>query len=114
MDEAQLVDSFYSKDDFCHVKPCDVLGEDFVLDEHSHQITTGQELHEHVQEGVVLECGVQFNNPRAVRFGENITFRSYVGQLIFFELCSVSVMLLQSLHGGFDRTISCLTSDFSA
>ena len=66
MDEAQLVDGFYGKDNLCHVKPCDVLRENFVLDQHSHQIAAGQELHKHVQEGIVLERRVQLNDPGAV------------------------------------------------
>lgn len=48
MDEAQLVDGFYCQRDFCHVKSSDVLREDLILDEHSHQVATRQELHEHV------------------------------------------------------------------
>ena len=58
MDEAQLVNSVYCEGNLSHVEACDVLGKDLVLDEHGHQVTTGQELHEHVEEGVVLESGV--------------------------------------------------------
>ena len=64
--ETKLVYSLYRQCDFGHVEAGNVLGEDFVLDQHSHQITSGQELHEHVKESVVLEGGVQFDNPRAV------------------------------------------------
>ena len=66
MDESKLVDSLNGKCDLGHVKPRDTLREDFVLDQHGHQITTGQELHEHVEEGAVLERRVQLDNPRAV------------------------------------------------
>ena len=86
MDEAQLVYRLYGEDNFCHVEACDILGEDLILDEHGHQVTTGQELHEHVQEGVVLECGVQLDDPGAVRLGENVTFGAYVSQLVLLEL----------------------------
>ena len=55
MDEAQLVHSFQSQCDLGHVEPSDVFREDFVLDQHGHEITTWQELHEHVEEGRVLE-----------------------------------------------------------
>jgi hypothetical protein len=51
VDEAQLVHSLNSQNDFCHVESCDILAEDFILDEHCHQVTTWQELHEHVEEG---------------------------------------------------------------
>jgi hypothetical protein len=56
--EAKLVDSFNREGDLGHVETRDVLCKDFVLDEHSHQITTWQKLHEHVKEGIVLESGV--------------------------------------------------------
>ena len=73
MNKAQLVYSFYGKDNLRHVEPRDILCKDLILDEHSHQITTGQELHKHVQEGVVLKCGVQLDDLGVVRFGENVT-----------------------------------------
>lgn len=94
MNEAQLVDSLYGQNDFCHVEPCNILGEDLILDEHGHQVTTRQELHQHVQEGVVLEGGVQLDDPGTVRFGENITFGTHVGQLIFLKLCRVNSSFL--------------------
>ena len=55
MNETELVDRLYSKRDLGHVEPRDVFGEDFILDQHGHQITTGQEFHEHVKEGAVLK-----------------------------------------------------------
>lgn len=89
MDETELVNGLNSENDLCHIESCDVLCENLVLDEHGHQITTRQELHEHVKESIVLECGVQLDNPRAVRFGEDVTFGSYVGELVFLKLRSV-------------------------
>lgn len=53
--ETQLVDSLNGQSNLCHVESCDVLGENFILDEHSHQVTAGQELHEHIQKCVILE-----------------------------------------------------------
>lgn len=58
MDEAQLVHSFQSKGNLGHVEAGNVLGEDLVLDQHGHQVTTRQELHEHVEEGRILERSV--------------------------------------------------------
>lgn len=55
MDETELVDGFDGQDNLRHVEASDVLAEDLVLDEHCHQVTTGQELHEHVEECRVLE-----------------------------------------------------------
>jgi hypothetical protein len=114
MDETELVNGFNSENNLCHVESCDVLREDLVLDKHSHQITTRQELHEHVKEGVVLECGVQLNNPRTVRLGEDVTFGAYVGELVFLELRSVRLSSAKLARLILVRTISCLTSDLSA
>lgn len=86
MYEAKLVDSLNGQGELGHVETRDILGENFVLDEHSHQIATGQELHEHVQEGVVLESRVQLDNPRAVRLGENVTLGADVSKLVLLEL----------------------------
>lgn len=91
MDETELVDSFNGENNLRHIESCDVLRENLILDEHSHQVTTRQELHEHVQEGIVLEGGVQLDNPRAVRLGKDVTFGTYVGKLVFLELRSVSI-----------------------
>jgi hypothetical protein len=66
MDETELVDSFDGKRDLSHVESSDILGKDFVLDKHSHEIASGQELHEHVEERVVLKRSVQLDNPRTV------------------------------------------------
>jgi hypothetical protein len=71
--ETKLVDSLYRKRDLGHVEARNVLGEDFVLDKHGHQVTTWQKLHKHVEEGVVLEGRVQLDNPWTVGFGENVT-----------------------------------------
>lgn len=111
MNEAKFMYSFNRKYDFGHVKAGDVLCEDFVLDEHRHQITSRQELHEHIQEGVVLERSVQLDDPRAVRLCENITLGSHVSKLVFFELRIVSDT---STKRPVRSTISCFTSDFSA
>lgn len=48
MNEAKLVDGLDCKDNLSNVEPSNVLGEDFVLDKHSHQVSTREELHEHV------------------------------------------------------------------
>lgn len=91
MDETKLVDSLYGKSDFGHVETCDVFGENFVLDQHSHQIASRQKLHKHVKEGTVLESRVQLDDPRAVRLSENITLRADVGELVLLELSAVSM-----------------------
>jgi hypothetical protein len=37
---------------------------------------------------------VQLDDPGTVRFGENITFGTHVGQLIFLKLCRVNSSFL--------------------
>jgi len=66
MDEPELVNSLYSKHQFCHVESCNVLSEDVKLDKHCHQISSGQELHQHEQIRFILERRVQLDNPRTV------------------------------------------------
>ena len=116
MYEAQLVDSLYGQNDFCHVEPCNILGEDLILDEHCHQVTTRQELHEHVEESRVLERGVQLDEPRALCVGEDVAFSADVGKLIFFVLQNVSVKGKEGYQSNHDKrhTISVLTSDLRA
>lgn len=91
MNEAELVDGLKSKCNFSHVESGNVLGKDFILDEHSHQISTRQELHEHVEESRVLEGSVQLDQPRTVSVGEDITLGADVCELILFELYGASV-----------------------
>ena len=86
MNEAQLVHSFNSQNDFGHVEARDVLTEDLVLDEHCHQITSRQELHKHVEECGVLERSVKLDKPRALCVGENIALSANVGKLILLVL----------------------------
>lgn len=93
MDEAKLVDGLNGKGNLGHVETGDVLGKNFVFDEHGHEIATRQELHEHVQESIVLESRVQLDNPWAVGLGEDVTFSPDVCQLIFLELVDISICM---------------------
>jgi hypothetical protein len=86
MDEAELVHSFQSQCNLSHVETSNVLGEDFVLDQHGHEITTWQELHEHVKEGRVLERGMQLDEPRTVSVCKNIAFGTDVSELVLLKL----------------------------
>lgn len=78
MDETQLVDCLDGKNNLCNVEPRDILGKDFILDEHSHQVSTGQELHQHVEEVGILERCEELDNPGAVRLSKNISLGSDV------------------------------------
>lgn len=72
MNKTKFVHSLNSQGNLSHVETCDIFGEDLILDEHSHQITTGEELHEHVEESAVLEGRVKLDDPRTVGFGKNV------------------------------------------
>jgi hypothetical protein len=85
------VHSLDSQNDFCHVESCDILAEDLILDEHRHQVTTRQELHEHVKEGGVLERSVKLDEPWTFGVGENVALGADVGKLVFLVLWKRSV-----------------------
>ena len=86
MNEAQLVHGFQSQCDLGHVETGNIFREDFVLDQHGHQVTTWQEFHEHVKEGRILERGMQLDEPRTVGVCKNVAFGTHVGKLVLLEL----------------------------
>jgi hypothetical protein len=86
MDEPKFVHGFDSQDDLGHVESRDVFAKDLVLDEHCHQVTTRQELHEHVEESRVLERGVKLDEPWALCVGENVALSADVRELVFLVL----------------------------
>ena len=55
MQETKLMNSLDSHDHFRHIESRNVLRENFILNQHGHQVTTWQKLHKHVEERVVLE-----------------------------------------------------------
>lgn len=94
MQETKLVNSLDSHYHFRHVESCNVLREDFILDQHGHQITTRQEFHQQVKVSGVLERGVQLDQPRVVLgVGKNVTLRTDVGQLVLLEHLSLDERL---------------------
>ena len=94
MNEPQLVHRFNGQHYLGDVEAGDVLGENLVLDQHGHEIATGEELHEHVEEVGILEGGVELDNPGAVGLGENVSFGTHVRQLVLLE----HLRLDQRLH----------------
>jgi hypothetical protein len=86
MNEAQLMHSFNRQRNLRHVEPRYVLTKDLILDQHRHEITTRKELHEHVEEGRVLERGVQLYQPWAVRVSQDVTLCPDMCELIFLVL----------------------------
>lgn len=90
MQETKLVNSLDSHDHFRHIESRNVLRENFVLDQHGHQVTTRQEFHQQVKISGILERGVQLDQPRIVLgVGKNVTLRTDVGQLVLLEHLSL-------------------------
>ena len=50
-----LMDGFDRQYNFCHVESCYGNGEYLIFDQHGHEISPGQEFHQHVQVRGVLE-----------------------------------------------------------
>jgi len=73
MDVAMLVDILDCQNKLSHVEPSDRQREDLILDEHSHQVASWQEFHQHVKEGVILEGRVQFDHPGTISLSQYIT-----------------------------------------
>ena len=46
MDESKLMDRFYRQNALRDVESCNILGERVILDQHGHQISSRQELHD--------------------------------------------------------------------
>ena len=89
MQEAKFMNGFNGHDDFCHVESSNILRENFIFDQHGHQVTTRQEFHQEIKVSGVLERGVQLDQPRIVLgVSQNVTLCTDVGQLILLEhLC---------------------------
>lgn len=87
--EAKLVNRLNGQSKLCHVKARNVFREDFILDEHCHQVTTRQELHEQVKKRAILERCVELDDPWTVRLGENVTFSTHVCKLVLLVLFQV-------------------------
>ena len=85
VDEAQLVNDLNGKDDLGHVKPGDILGEDLILDQHRHEITTREKFHQHVEEGRILKGREKLHHPRAVGLGQDVPFSPDMSQLILLK-----------------------------
>lgn len=81
MNEAKLVHGLDGKNTLGHVKLGDILGKRVVLDQHRHQVSTGQKLHHEVEVVGVLKRIVELDDPCGIRFGEDVAFGADVGQL---------------------------------
>ena len=57
------MDRFDRHDTFRHVEPSNVLGKCVILNEHSHQVTSGKKFHDQVQVCWVLERVEELYHP---------------------------------------------------
>lgn len=48
MNEAQLMDRLNGEHNLSNIETRNILGEDFILDQHGHQVSSRQKLHQHV------------------------------------------------------------------
>lgn len=81
MNVSKVMDGFNGQYTFGHVEPSNIFRKHVVFHQHSHQISTREELHDEIQIERVLERVEQLNNPRRCRFRKDISFRAYVSQL---------------------------------
>jgi hypothetical protein len=112
MDETQLVHCLNGKNTFRHIEACDILREGIILDQHGHQVSARQELHDEVEVNRILEGVEQLHDPCRVGFGQYITLGSYVSKLACNQIFLLVVwidgtdlillqhlLFLQGLHG---------------
>ena len=95
MDEAEFVDGLDREDALGHVEPRDVFGKSVVLDQHGHQVSAGEELHQEVQVVGVLERVVQLDDPRRVGLGEDVALGADVRELRVGARGSVSLSVMR-------------------
>jgi hypothetical protein len=81
MYEPELVDGVDGQDAFCHVETGDVLAECVVLDQHGHEISTGEKFHEKIEILRVLERIEELDDPRRVGLGKHVALSADVGKL---------------------------------
>jgi hypothetical protein len=86
MDETHFMNSLNSENTFSNIETRYIFGECVVLDEHGHQIASREELHYQVKVNGILKRVEQLDDPRRVRFGQDVSFCSYVCKLRMNEM----------------------------
>ncbi len=85
VNETILMNCVDSQNNLSNIESRNVLRENLIFDEHSHKITSWQELHQHIEEVRILEGCVELHHPWAIRLSQDITFRADMRQLILLE-----------------------------
>ena len=81
MDETEVMHGLDRENALGDIESRHVLRERIVLDQHRHQVSSSQELHDEIQIRRVLERIVQLHDPGRVRFGQDITLGANVSEL---------------------------------
>jgi hypothetical protein len=81
VNEAKVMDCVNGKYTFCNVETRDIFGECVIFDEHGHEVTAREKLHDKIQRLCILEGIEQLNHPSGVGLGKNIAFSTDVRQL---------------------------------
>ena len=55
VDKAHLVNSLNGEYALCHIETCNVLRESIVFNQHCHEVSTGEELHDKIKVRRILE-----------------------------------------------------------
>jgi hypothetical protein len=63
VNESKAMDCFDRHDTFRHVEASDIFGKRVILNEHSHQVTSGKKFHDQVQVCWVLERVEELYHP---------------------------------------------------
>ena len=89
MNKPQLMHRLNSQQDLCDIEPRDILRKDLIVNKRRHQIPSGQILHQHVQERLILKAQMQLHHPRTIGLSKQIPLSAYMGQLILLPHLSL-------------------------
>ena len=64
------------------IEPRNILRKDLIVNKRRHEISSGQILHQHIQERLVLKAQMQLHHPRTIGLSQQIPLSTDVGQLI--------------------------------
>ena len=82
VDIVQLMHRLNSEDSFSDVKPALIFTQDILFHQQSHQIASLEKLHHQVEVLFILERAFEFDNPRILCNGKNISLGPNVSNLV--------------------------------